>query len=171
MLDQLQDLIRSLDAESYGKPLEILNGATLGEHIRHSVEFFQAYLQGSRTGRVCYDRRQRDPRIQNDPAFALETVEQIRAELRALDEQRAEEPLELDVEWLERSEGSGGSDGIPSNFCRELHYVQDHLLHHSALVKVGLFHGLDNPTAHQIRDMERFGVAPSTLAYQASLNQ
>jgi len=43
MLSQLEDLISSLDQESYRKPLAILNGASLGEHVRHSLEFFFAY--------------------------------------------------------------------------------------------------------------------------------
>ncbi|MEQ8351600.1 MAG: hypothetical protein RH862_08960 [Leptospiraceae bacterium] len=163
MLAQLEDLIQSLDEPSYRKPLTILNNASVGEHIRHGLEFFLAYIQAASTGSVCYDRRERDPRIQSDPAFALDTVAQIRRGLSSIDINRADDVIRLEVEWLE------GDGSITSTLCRELHYAQDHLLHHSALVKVGLLHGLENPTTHQIRDIERFGVAPSTLAYQSGL--
>ena len=161
MLSQLEDLISSLDQESYRKPLAILNGASLGEHVRHSLEFFFAYLKATRLGTVCYDRRDRDERIQTDPAFALDTVLSIREDLKTIAPERAAESVNVDVDWLD------SDDSIPSTLSRELHYVQDHLLHHSALIKVGLLHGLENPTAPQIRDMEKLGVAPSTLAYQA----
>ncbi|MBI41724.1 MAG: hypothetical protein CMF59_19185 [Leptospiraceae bacterium] len=162
MLAQLEDLIQSMDEPSYRKGLTILNGASIGEHIRHSLEFFLAYLGAANQGTLCYDRRERDPRIQSDPGFALDTVAQIRAGLKEIDPDRAGEQINLDVDWLE-------GDGLPSTLGRELHYVQDHLLHHSALIKTGLLHGLENPAPQQIRGMEKFGVAPSTLAYQSGL--
>ncbi|MBR31411.1 MAG: hypothetical protein CMN77_08845 [Spirochaetaceae bacterium] len=162
MLAQLEELIQSLDEPSYRKPLSILNGASIGEHIRHSLEFFLAYLSAAELGSVCYDRRERDPRIQSDPAFAVDTVAQIRKGLKEIDATSEGNEIKLHVDWLE-------GDALPSTLSRELHYVQDHLLHHSALIKTGLLHGLENPTSRQIRDMEKFGVAPSTLAYQSGL--
>ena len=162
MLGQLEDLISSLDADSFVRPLDVLQKASVGEHLRHSLEFFLAYLGAASSGQVCYDRRKRDPRLQTDPEFALQTIGEIREGLRSIDPAYGAQSLELEVEWLQ------GPGPIRSTLARELHYVQDHLLHHSALIKVGIFHGLENPTVRQIRDMEKFGVAPSTLAYQAS---
>ncbi|MCB1139661.1 MAG: hypothetical protein KDK23_12930 [Leptospiraceae bacterium] len=162
MLGQLEELISSLDEESFCRPLDVLQKASVGEHLRHSLEFFVAYLGGLQAGEVCYDRRKRDPRLQTEPDFAIETIGEIREGLRKIDPENGDESINLDVEWLE------GPGPIRSTLARELHYIQDHLLHHSALIKVGIFHGLENPTVRQIRDMEKFGVAPSTLAYQAS---
>ena len=160
MLEQLQELLQSLDEPSYRKALPVISNASIGEHVRHCVEFFQALIGGVDGGSVCYDRRKRDPAIQTDPQFAADAVQLIRDGLANLPE-RGDAPIKLEVEWLD-------GDPAESTLGRELHYVQDHLLHHSALIKVAL-RSMPEIPAQQVRDFEKFGVAPSTLTYQASL--
>lgn len=151
ILEQFQRVLESLDPEQFTAAVQVMEGGTIGKHTRHIVELYLCLFQGYETGKVCYDARERDPRIESDRDFALEKINYIKAQL-----ERPDKVLELSGEF-----GAQGF-GIPSNYQRELLYNLEHCIHHLALIRPAL------------RELgwteipESFGVAPSTIAHRKS---
>jgi hypothetical protein len=146
----------------YQLPLDLLFGASIGQHTRHFVEFYQCLLDQTanpaQEGTVNYALRKRDLRIEEDPAFAAQTIASICARLEVLNEKL---PCRLVCdEHMEQ--GSGMT--IQSNVERELMYNIEHTIHHLAIIKIGL-----NAVAPQIALPEYFGVAPSTIRHKQDI--
>ncbi|HSK12786.1 MAG TPA: DinB family protein [Phnomibacter sp.] len=149
------DLQKALDAcghERYTLPLPLLSGATIGEHTRHIIEFFQCLHLGLAGQRVDYDSRRRDHRIETDKDFAMQ---QFFATIEAFTPHARELTLHFEPDH------KSGRVDVPSNYYRELVYNIEHAIHHMAMIKIGL-RSLDIDVDHN------FGVASSTIQYRAS---
>lgn len=146
-----------IDPAVYSMPLELLFGASIGQHTRHFVEFYQCLLDQSAAGggTVNYALRKRDLRIEENPAFAAAQIEQICSHLDRIDE-HATCALVCD-EHMETNSGMT----VPSNIQRELLYNIEHTIHHLAIIKIGL-----TAIAPGISLPEHFGVAPSTIRHK-----
>lgn len=148
-IEQFKDILSQLSQEDYTKSCAALSNATIGQHTRHLIELYQCLIQGYETKEVCYDKRKRDTRIQEDISFAILQLEEIQ---KGLEKPNKEVKVSYDL----------GEDEIfiQSNYFREVMYNLDHAIHHYALIKVGL---------KIMTDMElpeSFGVAPSTIQYR-----
>ena len=154
-LKQLMDLLNSMCESDYTKKTDVLSGATVGQHIRHILEFYLLLVSGSFTGTVSYDKRERDLRIENNPSFAKETIVRL---LPAIDTIKEEDPIILEADYT--NEGKS-VNAIKSTAGRELAYCIEHSIHHQAIIKAGLIAmGLSDKTD------EYFGVAYSTIRYR-----
>jgi hypothetical protein len=129
----------------------------VGGHLRHCLEFYTCLLDGLQTGRVDYDARRRDPRIEVDRTHAVETARAIAARLAAALAEAEDQPLEV---AMDRGAGEqGGAAWSRSSVRRELQFLRSHTVHHYALMSAVLqLLGVEVP-----RD---FGVAPSTLEHR-----
>jgi uncharacterized damage-inducible protein DinB len=154
-LMQLKDMLQNIKTSDYTQTTEILSGSSVGQHIRHILEFYLLLVSGSFSGVISYDKRQRDKEIEVNPAFAIETIERLLKGLETLD-------LKQSVKF----EGDFTTDGSQDNFTessvgRELAYCIEHSIHHQAIIKAGLIDlGLSSITC------ENFGVAYSTIRYR-----
>ena len=151
-----------IDPGVYQMPLELLFGASIGQHTRHFVEFYQCLLAQT-TGDtqepvVNYALRKRELRIEEDPAFTSALIQEICSRLTGLDESQSCR-LICD-EHVADAEGLA----IGSNVGRELMYNIEHTIHHLAIIKIGL-----NAVAPQIVLPEHFGVAPSTIRHKQNI--
>ena len=154
-IEKLQDihsLLSNMTIGYYTKPLSILNDATVGQHMRHIIEFFICIKKGIDEGMVSFDERERNPVIENDKYFAKR---QIRELIDFLDQTNIDKALILKANY---SGGEENSDLLKTSLFRELAYALDHTVHHLAIVKIALSQekinlGID----------ENFGVAPSTI--------
>lgn len=153
VLCDAQHYLDQLDAATYQQGVPLLSGATIGQHSRHFIEFFQCLLAQAPLGYINYDLRLRDLNIEQDPAFASEVICDMKDALAKLDSS-----VEL------RFETSGGGEVVPTNIARELIYNIEHTTHHLAIIKIGL-----KLVAPEMSLPESFGVAPSTLAYRKKL--
>ena len=154
-LKQLMDLLNSISESDYTKETDVLSGATVGQHIRHILEFYLLLVSGSFTGTVNYDKREREIRIENNPSFAKETIERL---LPAIDTIKEEDPIILEADYTIDAKSV---DVIKSTAGRELAYCIEHSIHHQAIIKAGLITmGLSDITD------EHFGVAYSTIRYR-----
>lgn len=153
-LNELVDLLGQLSNSEYSKPCPALSNATIGEHTRHIVEMFQCLLNNYDAGVVDYDKRERNTMIQTDTAFAIGTIEAIRASLN-----KSNKKIEL------RQQVDGEQITIESNYNRELLYNLEHCIHHQALIKVAIFQ------CEGVVINENFGVARSTIEYRNSCAQ
>ena len=70
-LEENINLLRQLtNAELTTKNLN-LSHATIGEHIRHSIELMNCLLVNYETEIINYDKRQREMKIQTDVDYAI----------------------------------------------------------------------------------------------------
>lgn len=152
---QLRSLLNSLDETEYTRQHEILSGATIGQHMRHILEFYLLLVSGSFTGTISYDKRERNPRIENSLAFAIDTINLLIPAMGLLKEK---DPVELEADYT--TDGSSGNN-VNSSVGRELAYCIEHSIHHQALIKAGL---IVSGLSHVIDD--DFGVAYSTIRYR-----
>lgn len=157
-LEELVKVLSLATNEQFNRSLNIFSGASVGMHARHIIEFYQSLLTQSIDNSIIdYSKRQRDIRLQTQVDYWVFTISQIINQLENLDDTVINTPLSI----LSESE-----DNMPikSSLGRELHYNLEHTIHHAALIKIGLLSM--NPEWHI---PSSFGVAPSTLRYQAQV--
>lgn len=155
VLEQGHALLGRLDDRLYSDTngLPVQSGA--GSHIRHCLDFYQSFVAGVWTGRVDYNRRERDELVARDRACAAAKIEIIVEELRALASLPGDTPLLVNAE---DADPSGADAWCSSTLARELQVLLSHTVHHYALVALILrLQGFELG--------EEFGVAPSTLAH------
>lgn len=152
---QIKNLTAKISDECYQKPCEILFKASLGQHIRHTLEFYLCLLKGLEMQVVNYDNRKRQRNIESSPKVATQVIEHIMYELNQIDKNIK---IEIQANYT-----SGGDDEIcmHSSLFRELGFCLEHSIHHQALVKSGL----KELNALNLVSPD-FGVAPSTLRNQ-----
>ena len=146
LLEQLEQLIPQL-YDSYATPIEAIGNSSIGDHIRHLIEFYQCLFQAIKQQQeVDYESRQRNQDLALLPEVALSELNRLKKILR---EEMEDGPLMV--------------QGVQSSLGRELQYAFDHAVHHCALIKAGLF---VLQKKHLVRP--DFGVSPSTIRYQKS---
>lgn len=158
ILEQGLELLGSVQREQYAQKVPVALDASLGAHYRHCLDHFRSFFRGTREDTIDYDDRDRDPRLEQDPTAARKLTVELIKSLNAV----APSILERSV----RVRGKVGYEPGESPFTRsslgrELAYVIAHAIHHYALISV-----MARLLGIAIHDS--FGVAPSTLAYQAS---
>src|ERR1700738_46903 len=77
VLGQLTGSLRDLSLQEYTRPCSTLSDSTIGQHVRHIIESFQALGYGYEKGLVNYENRKRDKRIENDKELARQLLDQI----------------------------------------------------------------------------------------------
>jgi uncharacterized damage-inducible protein DinB len=145
-------LLSVLGAERYARRLPLCFNASVGGHLRHIIEHYQAFLRGLEEGEIDYEKRVRDPLVENDPGYASGLLESVAQQLEERAAGLKNRELHLCVET---------TPGIATltSVLRELEFLLSHTIHHYALVAV----------MARLQDCEpepTFGIAPSTLKYQ-----
>ena len=157
LLYQLDKIINECRSGDFAKPLDELSGATFGQHIRHTLEFFICLYDARNDQKVNYDQRQHDKLIETDKKLASSVIHSI---IDFLDKNTEDFELDFEANYTEKE----GEDQImKSSFYRELAYNIEHAIHHMALIKVAI-----NQTLNYISLPTHFGVASSTVRYRAS---
>jgi uncharacterized damage-inducible protein DinB len=157
VLHQGESLLNSVCDEDYKRKLPVVFGSTIGGHYRHCLDHFQSLLRGLDAEEINYDHRERNPRIENDRAFALAETKRILRGFASISKPFLDCPVNV------RSKVNYGLNAAPliaSTVARELMYAVTHTIHHYALIAVMC-------TMLKIPMPAGFGVAPSTLEYHA----
>ncbi len=153
-LEQGLALLEQIEAKSYTQKDKTAMDACIGDHMRHSLDFFETFFAGLDRACVDYEARQRDTRVATDPKVAYNRLMGYRERLVQLLEGE-DKPLKVESD----SEEDGPSD---STLSRELNFLLSHTVHHFALIAyICRSIGVSLP--------QDFGVAGSTLRYKASL--
>ncbi len=158
-LADTKELLESLTADQYSKKIEILSEGSIGQHIRHILEFFQCLFHGIENGEVDYDSRKRNLQLETDKDFALKTIEEITKQLLEI---KGDQDLLLIANYSVDSESK---QKVKTTLFRELTYNLEHSIHHQALIKVAVF---EMQICGTIK--ENFGYAPSTLRFNKEKN-
>ncbi len=157
ILKQLAGLVDQIAEEDFRKPSHALN-ATIGQHLRHTLEFFICLEQGYGQGIVNYDKRIHNKAMENDKFITLHTIHQIQEFINANQNDKA---LKLEVGYLPDSDAF---ETINTNYQRELVYNIEHAVHHMAIMKIGI-----REVAGYIILPSDFGIAVSTLRYKEAV--
>ncbi|HEY4656767.1 MAG TPA: hypothetical protein VIH22_19755 [Cyclobacteriaceae bacterium] len=160
ILDQLADLVRQIDQKHFSQPIDTLSRSTVGQHIRHTLEFFICLEHGFDAGVINYDKRSHDKIIETDKHLALIAIEAIKDFVAT---QPGDKTLDLEVGY---DLASDQFITIHTNFARELVYNIEHAVHHMALIKIGV-----REAASYVRLPADFGIAASTIRYKESIDQ
>ncbi len=157
-LRQGLELASTLDAATFARAIPP-GPSGVGSHLRHAAGFVQVFLRGLASGRIDYDARERDERLEREPGRAAELLRSLIRELSP------REPFALADPVLVRMEAPAGAGPEehwhPSTVGRELAFLVSHTVHHLALVALALRRS-DRAVPVEL------GVAPSTLAHRSS---
>jgi hypothetical protein len=150
VLRQGIDLIENLDDRLF----TLSPGAeksSVGTHFRHNLDFVANFLAGLETGKLDYNRRERNLRVETNRNFAVLKFREAVAGIENLT------PAHLGQKILVRSE-TVNSLWCESSGWREMEFLQSHTIHHYALIQTKL-------ASFGFAVPPDFGVAPSTLEF------
>lgn len=144
-LDELIELVSNLKDDQYNF---IPNGrtASVGRHLRHTLEIFLLLVNEYDSGKVNYEARARNPELEKNRALAIERLNFLKDHF-----QKPDKSLGL----------LNNQIIIGTSYYRELLYQLEHIIHHNAIIRPVVEDFLGN----SIR--ENFGYAPATIKYQA----
>lgn len=148
------ELLRQLTNDEFTEKNPELSNATIGEHVRHTIELFGCLLESYNYGVINYDDRKRDLLLQTNKNEAITILEKYLLEL-----DKPNKELSLTYNCFSTIEL------LQTNYYRELIYNLEHSIHHQALIKVALL------SLPHIKISSSFGVAPSTLEYRKQCAQ
>ncbi|RIK62538.1 DinB family protein [candidate division KSB1 bacterium] len=156
-LKQGVNLLEIVTDDLYHNLSSARSGTGIGPHIRHTLDHYLSFLSGYKNGRIDYDARERDPRIENDPLHAKRQFERV---ISAFNDLAVDlnQPL-----WVKTDSGSHveETNWSQSTLKRELQFLVSHTIHHYAIIAILL-------RARGFEPDEEFGVAPSTIEYRRS---
>jgi len=158
ILDQLSNALGQLTETEFTQPSETLSGSSVGQHLRHTLEFFFCLEQGCDKGIINYDKRAHDKLIETDKEMALSAIDRIHQFIII---QAQDKPLLLQVGY---DLNSDENVSVQTNYFRELTYNIEHAVHHMAIMKIGI-----REVAPRISIPADFGVAASTLRYRGEM--
>ena len=158
LLRELASVLKALPEDIYTQPCgPTFSDATIGGHIRHSLDHLRALGDGVTTGLVAYDTRDRGTRIECDRDAALNEVERLLGVYGPMRVIMQELPLRLQI----MPARDGQLITLHSTLSRELAFVLSHTIHHNATVRSMIANrGVALPAS--------FGYAPATLAFLES---
>jgi hypothetical protein len=154
VLHQLSGVLRTTSDEQYVmKPVGVVN-SSMGGHVRHCLDHVDPLLGGAIVGAISYDDRQRGTAVET---MRTEAIEAIERQVRDLEDLRSL-PLDYPITLRVLLAATGPAVNVETTLGREFAFVLSHTVHHNALIAV-IAKLLCIPVP------ERFGYAPSTLAY------
>jgi hypothetical protein len=155
ILGQLHSLVLQIEEMHFTQPSSALGLSTIGQHLRHTLEFFMCLEKGVEQGFINYDKRAHDKLIETDKFIALSTIDRIAGFIQQLNNTRV---LKLEVSYDMTSDDI---ITIDTNAVRELVYNIEHAVHHMAIIKIGV-----REVAPYVSLPPDFGIAASTIRYQ-----
>ena len=156
MTTQICSLLKLIDDEDYSKPLDIFNGSTLGQHFRHILDFYNMVLKGVVENEIDYSKRERNPKVELDTAYANNAFCEVAQQVAVLDEQKS---IQVRADFSNYHDENRPT--VPSSVGRELMFAYDHAVHHLAIIKIGI-----RSTLPHLKLDENLGVAPATIKFQ-----
>ena len=162
ILSQKKTILKAISNEDYVRSHHQFLNASVGSHIRHSLDHFSKILyrnnlHSSGVPIIDYDTRQRNTSVQDDRSVGLKEVEKL---MTLMDESDSfDYQLPVYVEHIGDSI-TGEKCRMSSSFGRELMFVSHHGLHHLFTIRLMM-----DSMAYPAGDAQ-LGVANSTLKHE-----
>lgn len=129
--------------------------ASMGAHVRHTLDHFTCFLRGLPAGVVDYDARAREVHVERDPDAARGVIASTCEGLAGLSEAMLEKALHV----RQMAAPHRPQVTVASSVARELLFLSQHTIHHLALMlAVAGALGLELPS--------EFALAFSTASHQ-----
>jgi hypothetical protein len=152
-LDQIVVITLAVFDVEQSQSTEIYQKTRLGCHVRHVLDHYDALLQGVADGQIDYNRRNRNSAIETDIAVALSAITTLQTKLRMIEEDKRAFTVISEINCSYTIIQSFGS-----TLARELLYLMNHTIHHTAYMKL-LIQPYDINLANPI------GIAPGTATF------
>lgn len=153
-IEQNIALLNQINDEVLTTHYKVLGQSTIGQHLRHIIEFYNCLLDGYTSKTINYDNRKRELAIENNTIIAIQKLKHI-----VLNLDKPDSTLNLMQPCVL------GEQIITTTYYRELLHNLEHSIHHQAIIKIAL---LNNTS---IILPSHFGVAPSTIEHQTKCAQ
>ncbi len=157
VLNDLALFLKNIEDNDYKSYSDQLFNASLGQHCRHIIEFFQCLMEQQPSGKICYDLRKRNQLLENSTLACLNAIDEI---IFSMQQNKENSELTLLVSNNIDSDNQEYQI-ISSSYYRELAFNIEHCIHHMAIIKIGM-----KIIGVEINLPENFGVAPSTLRHK-----
>lgn len=147
--DPINDALEFLDkltSDIYQAKAQGPFSSSIGAHMRHILDHYQALMLGIDAGRVDYNQRTRQSATETDMNLAKESWIQVREWLNTFSEDTLKKTFDVITEH----------GNVHSSVGRELSFVSSHAVHHFAFMKQLCAH-------FNIALSGDVGVAPATL--------
>ncbi len=144
-LDELIELVSNLKDDQY---CFVPRGetASIGRHLRHTLEIFLRLVDDYDSGQINYENRARNLALEEDRALAIHRLDYLKTNF-----EKPDKSIELLNNQLV----------IKTSYFRELLYQLEHIIHHNAIIRPAVERFLGNAV------QKNFGYAPATIKYQA----
>ena len=161
VLRQGLSMLDNTDQESFSRKGEGPWGSSIGAHYRHVLDHFVCLIEGLWDFQIDYDHRGRNGEIESSIEGARQATRELIEALNAIpdDVLKRECTVVYSVGY-----GEAETQAVRSVVARELMFCVGHAIHHYAIVKL-LCSLRAVPLPYE------FGIAPSTLKYQAQAAQ
>lgn len=155
LLQQCRACLGQVSDEQYTASCATMFGATIGQHMRHTLDHFIAAMDALEDETIDYDHRERDTDVEKQRRIAMDTIDTLCALLQATPVEAADRLVTVRV----MLSPDGQETELTSSFARELAFATHHAIHHNAMIAV---------IAHEmgITMPNDFGKAPSSIAYE-----
>jgi uncharacterized damage-inducible protein DinB len=157
LLGQLERAVSELSDQQFCTPIPLIGNSTIGQHIRHILEFYVELDNGYQSGLIDYNGRKRDHDLQTSRQLAIHKIQQMSILVKLQNKE-----LNVTVDFDSEDEIT---QQLPTNYFRELMYNIEHTVHHMALIRVGIC------LISKILLPEDFGFASSTIKYNKACAQ
>ena len=164
-LEEIRTLLGKVPKEVYLMKRDVLSGASIGQHVRHLLEFYVTLEQGLKANVVFYDARARDLNIETDVSYAIQVVDKAIAFMSSSFFDRNAFKRNITLRASYGVDVSVDID-IDTTVERELAYCLDHAIHHLAIIKISLIE-----SRIDLKMESNLGVASSTLRYRETCAQ
>ncbi|GLU52577.1 DinB family protein [Dyadobacter frigoris] len=155
ILGQLIEMTDQFSQEEYTRSLDLLSNNSVGRHLRHILEFYDLAVRAGNTGRLNYDKRDRNLALENSPREAVSKMKELIVLMRLMKEDMV---LKLEASY---SSDTKNDVKITTTFYRELLYNVEHAVHHMAIMAIAV-----KVDFRHIRLSKNFGVAYSTVQHK-----
>ncbi len=156
LLYRLRDTLAVLSAEQYTAVEHRWHNSSIGAHARHILDHYQAFIDGLGHSHINYDKRARDPALEEQPESALARIDELLAQLDIDPVLSTEVRVTLDASLRFATP----TVEQHSTIGRELTFLHAHTVHHLAYI-VFILKTMDiEPVASDM------GYAPATLRHR-----
>ena len=156
ILHTLRDIIDQLDNVEYTATEAPYYNSSIGAHTRHVLDHYSMFIAGLKIGTVDYEKRCRNPALENCRDHAKLAIDHMTEQLQQLPDTNTPIRATLNITL------SGDTPAQASTIGRELTFLYSHTTHHYSLI--ALIMRLMNKQVPC-----NMGYAPATLKHQNDL--